>query len=976
MIWRKYMKKGRLMLVSLLMLTLASCDGFNPVGSSSNSNSHEDSSNNTSDYSSSSTSDVNAHGEVIDFSEIEYTIGSNNSLEITKYNGDKKDIIIPRTFYRLGSTYTVTSIGKEAFYGMYCGHIEGIVLPDSITNISERAFYSAYSLRNIIIPKNVKSVGEDAFRYCDMLTIYCESETKPDGWAETWNSSNKPVYWGINENNLLEKNGIIYVVNDGKATVTGSTIQLGNNADVQSKVSIQGNDYDVIGIAYEAFRECESLLSVNIPNGVMSIGEKSFYQCKSLKSINFPNSVTTIGARAFYENYDLKTITIPSSVESIGDEAFYACNILIIYCDADSKPDGWADSWNKMSRPVYWGVNDTNYLENDGIIYLILDGKATVSGHTFQIKNKASILPKITIKGQDYDVTSINQEAFFYCTSLESITIPNSIITIGDRAFYECGSLTNLVIPNSVVSIGISAFCQCDSLEELSLPFTDTYLGYYFGASYEQDSERAVPESLKKVIITGGTEIVSKAFYYCQYIESVIIPSSVTTIGDYAFAACYALTDVEIPSSVLSIGNYAFLSCMAFEDFVIPYGVKSIGDGAFKNCQDLDNIDIPNSVTTIGEHAFDNCNSLYNYGELFIPDSVTSIGEYAFYNCISLNSISLPDSITTIENGLLSSCTYLQSIYIPSNITSIGQYAFAYCRCLDSVVIPGNVKTIGEYAFKGCTYLERIFLGNGVTTIESYAFSDCEHLKTLYIPASVTNVGKEIFKDSPCIVIYCEAESKPDGWDSEWDYYVNTSKPVYWGKNENNYFEKDGLIYFVHDGNALVSGNTLYPRELVIPSTISINKKQYNVTSIGDNAFYGSYSIESVDIPSGITTIGRHAFNTCQYLKTVKIPDTVTEIQGFAFSQCSSLVNIKLPNSVIGIESCSFEYCSALKELVIPSSVITMGRDVFFACRDLIIYCEAESQPEGWDGEWNDDGCTVYWGNQWHYDNGVPTPNN
>ncbi len=164
--------------------------------------------------------------------------------------------------------------------------------------------------------------------------------------------SNRPVYWGINENNYLVQDGLIYVIVDGNAVVTGHTNELSNNVVISSTITINGITYNVTSIGDYAFYGCSSLTSITIPNNVTSIGDYAFYGCSSLTSITIPNSVTSIGDYAFYYCYSLTSIVIPNSVTSIGDYAFYYCYSLTIYCEASRKPSGW--SWNSLNRPVYW----------------------------------------------------------------------------------------------------------------------------------------------------------------------------------------------------------------------------------------------------------------------------------------------------------------------------------------------------------------------------------------------------------------------------------------------------------------------------------------------------------------------------------------------------------------------------------------------------------------------------------------------
>ena len=265
---------------------------------------------------------------------------------------------------------------------------------------------------------------------------------------------------------------------------------------------------------------------------------------------------------------------------------------------------------------------------------------------------------KITIPSKylGMPVTSIGDWAFSDCSSLTSISIPDSVTSIGSAAFYGCSGLTSIDIPDSVTSIGSSAFYRCSSLTNISIPGSVTSIG-------------------------------SSAFYDCSSLTSISIPDSVTSIGHTAFWNCSSLTSISIPDSVTSIGDYAFWDCSSLTSISVPDGVTRIGDLVFDGCSSLTNISIPDSVTSIGNSAFSGCTGLTS---ITIPDSVTSIGERAFYGCSSLTSISIPDSVTSIGWWAFRNCSSLTSISIPTGVTRIGDYAFEDCSSLTSITYGGT----------------------------------------------------------------------------------------------------------------------------------------------------------------------------------------------------------------------------------------------------------------------------------------------
>ena len=215
-------------------------------------------------------------------------------------------------------------------------------------------------------------------------------------------------------------------------------------------------------------------------------------------------------------------------------------------------------------------------------------------------------------------VTSIGEGAFYHCTGLTSIVIPDSVTSIGLGAFVGCTGLTSIVIPDSVTSIGEGAFVGCTGLTSITVDEDNTSYQSIDGNLYSKDGKTLIQYAIGKKN------------------TSFTIPDSVTSIGDWAFSGCTGLTSIVIGDSVTSIGRGAFDGCTGLTSIVIPDSVTSIGRGAFDGCTGLTSIVIPDRVTSIGEYAFDDCTGLTS---IEIPDSVTSIGEFAFLGCTGLTDV-------------------------------------------------------------------------------------------------------------------------------------------------------------------------------------------------------------------------------------------------------------------------------------------------------------------------------------------------
>ena len=499
--------------------------------------------------------------------------------------------------------------------------------------------------------------------------------------------------------------------------------------------------------------------------------------------------------------------------------------------------------------------------------------------------------------------------AFFCCESLQSITIPNSVKSIGNRAFYECKSLQSITIPNSVTSIGKEAFSCCESLQSITIPNSVKSIGNYAFRNCESLQSVTIPNSVTKIgneafwgcdslqsvtIPNSVTSIGNKAFNDCKSLQSITIPNSVKSIGDGAFRECDSLQSITIPNSVTSIGEGAFSTCVSLQSVTIPNSVKSIGNYAFRNCESLQSVTIPNSVTSIEDHAFSGCES---HQSVTIPNSVKSIGKEAFSGCVSLQSITIPNSVTKIEDDAFWGCKSLQSVTIPNSVKSIGKKAFSGCKSLESITIPNSVTSIGDDAFYLCKSLQSVTIPNSVTSIGDGTFCWCESLQSVTIPNSVRNIGNHAFFGCNICFFICNS----------------------------TYFQNDDVCLFNKDKTAIVS-RIKDCVNYIIPNS---------VTSIGDDAFSGCESLQSVTIPNSVTSIGDEAFSRCTSLQCVTIPNSVKSIGIGAFSGCESLQSVTIPNSVTSIGDGAFSRCESLQSITIPNSVTSIGDGAFRWCTHL-----------------------------------------
>lgn len=508
----------------------------------------------------------------------------------------------------------------------------------------------------------------------------------------------------------------------------------------------------VSGISAYAFKDCENITSITIPDTVTNISGEAFNGCSGLTEITVQDgnikyhskgdclidtakkevvagcrssmipsdgSVTSIGNHAFSGHSGLAGLTIPEGVTAIGDYAFSGC---------------------------------------DGLLGISIPNSVTTIGASAFAR--CSGLFSITIPNS---VTTVGASAFAHCDGLLDVTMSNGVTSIGATAFYGCNNIKSITIPVGVTSIGAEAFSYCGALESITVKSGNV--------KYHGNGDCLI-ETAEKLIVSG-----------CK---NSVIPSdgSVTRISNNAFAGCVGLKELTIPDTIISIGTGAFDNCSGLEKITVQDGnkyyrsagnciiskrlirsglelgcknsvipddgsVTYIGMRAFYGCSGLTEISIPDSITSITHEAFSGCIGLT---KLTIPSSVTYIGMRTFDGCVNLTELNIPSSVTHIdfeafdgcdkllqeENGVsyvdkwaVSCDTEIADISIRAHTVGIAANAFSGNRKLTSMELPDGVKYICDGAFKGCSYLTDITIPDTVVVIDDYVFSDCNKLSSI-----------------------------------------------------------------------------------------------------------------------------------------------------------------------------------------------------------------------------------------------------
>lgn len=440
-------------------------------------------------------------------------------------------------------------------------------------------------------------------------------------------------------------------------------------------------------------------------------------------------------------------------------------------------------------------------VEIDGINYdLDEESKTATVISSPQCTGNVVIPAKVSDNEEDYDVTAIDESAFFYCTDLTGITIPSSVTSIGIYAFCGCFSLQSITIPGSVKTIGACAFANCYELSSVTLGSgVESIEDYAF--TFAGLKSITIPASvtaigtapfsgcnLETIVVDAKNEVFDSRDNCNAIIETATntliqgcmtttIPASVTEIGTESFSY-YNMESITIPASVTSIGSSPFAGCSSLRTIVVDEKNKTFDSR--DNCnaiietasntlvQGCQNTTIPNTVTSIGSFAFYYC---YGLKAIDIPSSVTEIGSAAFYSCGDLESITIPSSVTELSNDVFESCVNLKSVNLPNTLTTIGNYAFDNCLDLESINIPKSVKKIGEWAFNNCLSLPSINLPNSLTELAGHAFYNCSSLTSITIPAAVTSIGESAFASCTSLTSINALRTSPADYNAAMDCF-------------------------------------------------------------------------------------------------------------------------------------------------------------------------------------------------------------
>ena len=706
----------------------------------------------------------------------------------------------------------VTTIGQYALSG--CTKLATIEFPSSLRTIDRYALNNS-AIENIVIPDNVTSIGNSAFRNCTALStikIGKDSVSFGKNVFRNCTSLTSITFEGtechFNGEDAFRDCGALtsVVITDVSAWCKSSFSYAGSNPlNITNSLSLQTSDNEISDIKH-----------LVVPDDITTINSNAFYMCKSLESVVIPNSVTTIGSNAFYGCRNLTFVAIPESVTSIGNYAFSQCVNLISVTVEMTEPvtinsyvfpnrenstlyvpigckttyesaNYWKDFKEIVDIPSQFKDGDVftaKTLENIDMTFKII----SESDKTCQVGNgngsaaiSTSYEGNVTIPSviYGYRVKSIGYRSLRK-TNITSVVIPNGIETIGTEAFEQCSKLTSIDIPNGIKTIGAEAFKTCSLLETAR-----------------------IPESVQT--------IYSEVFKNCYKLHTVVFEDGITKVGSYMFDNCSSLVSVDLPNSINSIEEGAFQSCRSLPEIALPQGTSYIGFSAFSECTALASFEIPSLLKSIETSVFYGCTKL---SSIAIPEGVTTIGSSAFYGCTDLQSIDFPNTLEFIGSQAFNNTkwydnqpdgvVYIEkiayqykgtmpektSVKIVEGTIAVSPYAFSSLSNLVEVDIPESVISIGSWCFNGCSNLTKVRVAMvNPLEIDAGTFSNRENAY-LYVPEGCLDIYSKanVWKEFLSIKQFSDPEMFSGGNGTESDpYIINTVGDMkVLAKNVNN----------------------------------------------------------------------------------------------------------------------------------------------------------------------------------------------
>ena len=609
---------------------------------------------------------------------------------------------------------SVVTIGNSAFRG--CSSLGNIVLPNSVTTIGNSAFSNCSGITSITIPYNVSNLNSSVFSGCGNLTS---------------------IVWNARKYKL------------GNNSANPSMF----NSAVAGQITSFVIGQDVDSIPAGLCSGMKKLRTIEIPSGVVGIGGSAFRNCNSLLSVDLPAQVDTIGDYAFGNNSCIFIYCEGNKPSRIGNNVISSADAYFIVSDTTVYKSAWSDYKEQIIALSQADVNVTVFANSErsalhqalglktmeNIVRLKVNGTI----NSYDIMMMRNQMPKLcdldlsdaSIVANSYEYTkgycskdnTLTSYAFTGTgTHIRRAILPNTVTSIEQNAFNPT-YLQEVVLPRDLRVVGGYTFSGHSALYSVTLG--DNVEGIEYGAFMNCSS-------LQSINIPNGVKYINNhAFYGCSALRSINLPESLTSIGESAFQGA-GLTEVTIPASVETIGEkvfaggnedysrYEYYYCSASDNSTCRYYYTPYSGGSLQTLV----IPADSKLKTISAWAFAGNRNLKNVS--ILGDSIKSIQDGAFYRC-QLDTLILPPNLTELNTLSFGECTGLKFIAMPNTLTEIASNAFVGCTNLDNVQFPKKLTKIGHHAFADCTNLSNVDIPGLVTDIEEYAFKDC-NVKTVY----------------------------------------------------------------------------------------------------------------------------------------------------------------------------------------------------------------------------------------------------
>lgn len=758
-------------------------------------------------------------------------------------------------------------VGEDAFAG--CTSLSNLTGTNMLTKIKEGAFRGCTSLTEIEFTK-LGSIGNSAFNGCSSLTYIGIPNCKNIGkyaFKDCYNLTTvenigiNSIYTKINEcafencTNLREINlngceiigdyAFANCSNLGEINLNNCKI-IGSNAfrNCTNLINITTTQCSVFYPA--AFMNCNNLTQITLSN-CYSIGDFAFFNCSNLRNVFINDSkCSRVGSYAFY-----KYVT-ESSEYSIID------NILFYFNMSDYSYYSQNPTWRYYTdRMISLPPNSRV------IIYTTIDGKKL----NISINGVTDGYGKYGYLAFDSDIAGVGN-IFHGKTTLQTVVLPNGIMTIGQYAFSGCNELVDIVLPNSIEMLGHRAFENCIKLTYFNIP----------------DSMKALQEGIfcgcKNIVFDGNKNFV-KQHGNVLMSNNILIYISPKTFNE---SKIYSLSTIN--ENIEKLGFACFSGHMNLKRLNIPSTIKEIGDDVlFYGCDNL--CEIHFEGTEMPEMNLKSNSNSNDSLKIFVPEKSFNIysdalSEYTVYPTPESNSI-IYFSNEPLNNSHKEVKTSRGNYYIISNVgDTVNANYFKNNTSITKVILGEGITTIKEYAFKNCKNLDYIYLPEGIKEFGKQCFYRCESLEKIHIPSSLTTFGDEIFYG--CVNLK-EFDSYNEGCISDDNRcYIHS-----YSSNNENIKE---LKFFAQGGLS----------EYTIPN---------DITQISKYAFEGS-NIEKITLNSNITFIDDYTFADCENLTTISNYDEITRINAFAFSGCKNLTTCIINQKTEIVEEGAFKNCAKI----------------------------------------------------------------